>query len=219
LLNITTVSELIFSPLDACDAGFPVTASEVRAKLKSRQAIYQQTIDPTAKLADTDKFDFCKEINEKAFAWAHAQAPPRTKERFDAIGVQPVFDSDIRHRVQIGPLWINSPLRLQERYDKTLGRYVWHVRAPSLVTDVSAHIYPDSAGFHYCKLLSPSRALEWMYVDGLRRYDRESKLGEEEGEEGEEGEEEGALLSLDEMTSGREGGGATTRQASLRATQ
>ena len=65
----------------------------------------------------------------------------------------------------------------------------------------------------------PSRALEWMYVDGLRRYDRESKLGEEEGEEGEEGREEGAVLSLDEMTSGREGGGATTRQASLRATQ
>jgi len=228
VLNFTTVSELKFSPLDAFDAGFPpVTASEIRAKMKSRQATYRQTIDPTAKLADTDKLDFCKEINEKAFAWAHAQAPPRTKERFDAIGVQPVFDSDIRHRVQIGPVWINGPLRLQERYDKSSGRYVWHVRSPTMVTDVSAHIYPDSAGFHYCKLLSPARALEWMYVDGLRRYDRESKLGEEEGE-GEEGGEEGAGLFLDEMAQDMEerweegseaGMAATTRQASLRATQ
>jgi hypothetical protein len=25
-------------------------------------------------------------------------------------------------------------------------------------------------GFHYCKLLSPSRALEWFYVDSLKPY-------------------------------------------------
>lgn len=226
VLNITTVSELVFSPLDAFDAGFPsVTASEIRAKMKSRQAIYQETIDPTARLADTDNPDFCKEINVRAFAWAYALAPPRTKERFQTLGVQPVFDADIRHRAQIGPLWINSPLRLQERYDKGSGKYVWHVRAPTLVTDVSAHIYPDSAGFHYCKLLSPARALEWMYVDGLRRYDRESgamEEGKEEKEEKEEEvgeEEEGAVVSLDEMVHGGEGEVATTRQASLRATQ
>ncbi|GAB5036118.1 Hypothetical protein NocV09_03400220 [Nannochloropsis oceanica] len=221
ILNITTVSELVFSPLDAFDAGFPpVTASEIRAKMKSRQAIYQQTIDPTAKLADTDNPDFCKEINVRAFAWAYAQAPPRTRERFRAVGVQPVFDADIRHRVQIGPLWINSPLRLQERYDKGSGKYVWHVRAPALVTDVSAHIYPDSAGYHYCKLLSPARALEWMYVDGLRRYDRQSgALEEEEGKEENqvEEEEEGAAVSVDEMVHWRDREAATTRQASLRA--
>jgi hypothetical protein len=27
---------------------------------------------------------------------------------------------------------------------------------------------PCPTGFHYCKLLSPAKALEWMYVDGLR---------------------------------------------------
>lgn len=175
VLNITTVSELIFDPLDALDAGFaPVTAAEIRAKMKSRQSIYQETVDPEAALADTDKFDFCAEINAKAFAWAHAQAPPRTKERFDRLGVQPVFDPDIRRRVQIGPIWINSPLRLHEEYDRLKEQYFWHVQSPTLVTDVTAHIYPDSAGYHYCKLLSPARALEWIYVDGLRRYDRAS---------------------------------------------
>jgi hypothetical protein len=33
------------------------------------------------------------------------------------------------------------------------------VRSPQLST---------VAGFHYCKVLSPARAIEWMYVDGLR---------------------------------------------------
>jgi hypothetical protein len=27
---------------------------------------------------------------------------------------------------------------------------------------------PDPGCFHYCKLLSPARVTEWMYVDGLR---------------------------------------------------
>ena len=28
-----------------------------------------------------------------------------------------------------------------------------------------------AAGFHYCKLLSPFRAMEWIYIDAL--YDRD----------------------------------------------
>lgn len=31
-------------------------------------------------------------------------------------------------------------------------------------------IIPDPGCFHYCKLLSPARAIEWIYVDGLRRH-------------------------------------------------
>jgi len=28
-----------------------------------------------------------------------------------------------------------------------------------------------AAGFHYCKLLSPFRAIEWIYVDSLYDHD------------------------------------------------
>ena len=83
--------------LDDLDIGFfPVTASEMKVKLKSRQATYQQTIDPAAQLADTDRFSFCAEINEKAFQWALKRAPARTRARFGDVGVWPVFDPDIR---------------------------------------------------------------------------------------------------------------------------
>jgi hypothetical protein len=27
---------------------------------------------------------------------------------------------------------------------------------------------PLSAAFHYCKLLSPARAMEWLYVDSIK---------------------------------------------------
>ena len=32
--------------------------------------------------------------------------------------------------------------------------------------------YPISAaaGFHYCKVLSPARSMEWIYMGGLRKY-------------------------------------------------
>jgi len=35
-----------------------------------------------------------------------------------------------------------------------------------------------SAGFHYCKILSPFRVLEWIYIDGL--YDHNGIKNSEE---------------------------------------
>ena len=32
--------------------------------------------------------------------------------------------------------------------------------------------FVQTVGYHYCKLLSPARAMEWIYVDGLKVHPR-----------------------------------------------
>lgn len=52
-----------------------------------------------------------------------------------------------------------------ENSDKT----TMTVEAPMMRTPTDYFI-SSAAGFHYCKLLSPYRALEWMLVDGLKAH-------------------------------------------------
>jgi hypothetical protein len=40
------------------------------------------------------------------------------------------------------------------------------VRSPMMRTPTDYRV-KSAAGFHYCKVLSPFHALEWMLVDGL----------------------------------------------------
>ena len=43
------------------------------------------------------------------------------------------------------------------------------VQSPMMRTPTDYFI-GSAAGFHYCKVLSPFRALEWMYVDSLLEF-------------------------------------------------
>jgi hypothetical protein len=42
------------------------------------------------------------------------------------------------------------------------------VRAPSSHTPVD-FIFKEAAGYHYCKVLSAGKAMEWIYIDSLRK--------------------------------------------------
>lgn len=61
-----------------------------------------------------------------------------------------------------GPLWIWTYMSYEKSKDKT----TYTVRSPMMRTPTDYFI-GSAAGFHYCKVLSPFKALEWMLVDGL----------------------------------------------------
>ncbi len=65
-----------------------------------------------------------------------------------------------------GPLWIWNDMHYNNKTDAQGKPYV-EVQAPMMKTPVD-YIVPLAAGYHYCKVLSPARVMEWVYVDGLR---------------------------------------------------
>merc|ERR1712072_423122 len=117
----------------------------------------------------------CAEINTESINTAINMLPEATRERYNSIG-QPLVASDADLAVcNAGPCWIWSRLE----YDND-GESVT-LSSPSLAEKnqnplpcgekgVDGKLLPCPAGMHYCKLLSPARALEWMFVDGLRLH-------------------------------------------------
>lgn len=136
------------------DVKVPVSPKELLGKYTSRQAarllVLGQTVgrDP----------DFCAEINEKAYQWALGVVSKQARKRFETYGVPMTF-GETEYKF-MGPLWVSSEIKYVEKENS--------------LEVVSAGIFTDpgdrtSRGNHYCKLLSPARALEHILVDGLKR--------------------------------------------------
>lgn len=191
-LNITTLTQLKYETgseldfwritigSDAIDTGyFPISAREMKSKMKSRQAILQAANDPSAG-HDNSQFDDldspeegrCAEINLAALNYAKNIVPESTIERYSSHG-QLMKINQLDHKVcAAGPCWIWSPLRYENRSESEI-----FVQSPTFAEKNSNgfpcgedKVIPCPAGMHYCKLLSPARAVEWMYVDSLRKY-------------------------------------------------
>ena len=62
-----------------------------------------------------------------------------------------------------GPLWIWHYLGYTDNEDQT----ETVVNSPMMRTPVD-YLVQSAAGFHYCKVLSPFRAMEWIYFDSLK---------------------------------------------------
>jgi hypothetical protein len=135
-----------------------VSAIEIATKLASRQLIYNRTgADAPESLDDGDR---CKAINEAAYDLAMKSASDAAKARFQKNGRPLVMVADVKPSPPAGPWWIWNYLTYDDKGDRM------EVSSYYAFYSLSAADY--GAGNHYCKLLSPARALEWIYTDGLR---------------------------------------------------
>ena len=97
-------------------------------------------------------------MNSEVFDWAYANASQKAQSLYDTLGEKLVQQTDKEQ--PNADLWIIQELQWNETADR------------SEMDNVSvALIYPEyelvpaCKSMHYCKMLSPFRALEWIYVD------------------------------------------------------
>lgn len=177
-ISITTYSQcywndIIDEEFEDMDTAFTFTsAQEIGTKLASRQCSFIKGagIDQPFSVDDPD---FCAQANQEAYDWALAHAPKRTAERFQKYGQKMVM-GQTRDR-QGGPLFLYARLEFNVGTDADKTITVVSAQQKTEIDYWKKHFpfprpssLPDPGCYHYCKLLSPARVMEWMYVDGLR---------------------------------------------------
>ena len=168
VVQSVTVTQNVYSMFDTLDtAFFPVSATEMRVKMSSRQAMRQAAGYGVLEFNKTDGGSICQVINQASYKWALDNAGKNALARFNKFGEPMMMGAD-KGPYNVGPLWIWKALEYKEVTDSA-GQKEEEVRSV-MMTPLD---YPIklSRGFHYCKLLSPARAMEWIYVDGLRNGD------------------------------------------------
>lgn len=159
-INHFSITQNAYNPLDELDTGKQsISAYEMRVKLKSSQSIHIAAGEADASFEALDlQGDECMRINQAAWDYAYSIASDSAKANYDAYGQKAIMVPD---RVQTnGGLWIYEPLREKNAADKTYKE----ISSLALPLD-SNHRMEMMQDMHYCKLLSPFRALEYLYVD------------------------------------------------------
>jgi hypothetical protein len=89
-------------------------------------------------------------------------------ERFKKYGQKMMMLNDYFPPLPIGPLWIFNDMKYKEK--NIDGKWIMTVQSISFKTPEEGFVEKIRAnGYHYCKVLSPARVMEWIYTDGLRR--------------------------------------------------
>lgn len=164
VMHTITVSENIYGNMGGKDLDtgyYSVAASEMKTKISSRQKIQQHGGNPTADFHTLDEADRCAEINDASIKWAYSKLSAKAKSNYDLYGQKLVTGPDMGPYNE-GPLWIWTYMDYSESKDKSQ----MVVRSPMMRTPTDYFISAAS-GFHYCKVLSPYKAMEWMYTDAL----------------------------------------------------
>ena len=145
----------------------PLSALELRTKMKSRKILWEAAGLGTQS-GDVDKknMTICRRANQMAWDWAMDNAAADVAERFKKSGTPFVMVDDVEAPIGLtGPTWIKKELLFTPSADKrSIEVQSWAFVVPE--SPIKTKYLPT--GMHYCKLLSPARAMEWIYTDGLR---------------------------------------------------
>ena len=91
---------------------------------------------------------------------AYHTASQKARTRYDQVARYVRFQPDIECDSEIE--WEHTPLKVE-----AVGQEL-HVTGISYKTRIDEDLSPY-AGLYFCKLLPPERAMEWIYVDYVRR--------------------------------------------------
>merc|ERR1711988_289720 len=96
-INVTTVTQAVYSTFDGLDTGFYQTsAQELRVKLKSRQSMQLAAGVKNVNFTNTDVIaNNCAEINKLALEWAFSHASSAALEHFKSVGEPIQVGNDI----------------------------------------------------------------------------------------------------------------------------
>ncbi|XP_021370099.1 uncharacterized protein LOC110461120 isoform X2 [Mizuhopecten yessoensis] len=158
VLSITTYTQVAFqsNPLDV--STFYMSPIQLQAEMKSRDAI--KAFLPNETYMENN--ESCVSINQAALQYALGQASPLAVTRYGKKGRPIIYEQDVA--LPSTQQWFLQELLYEDDRDGV------HV------TSESYHVPYNSAkastsGIFFCKLLAPYRAMEWIYVDGLRKLD------------------------------------------------
>jgi len=87
--------------------------------------------------------------------------PAKSLNRFEKKGRGVCFMPDSSVPFNIGPLWLKSKVKTNETKD------CLQVTSSKDVSTIKSHIFP---GNHYCKLWSPSAAMDWIMTDSHKPF-------------------------------------------------
>ncbi|XP_035677873.1 uncharacterized protein LOC118416750 [Branchiostoma floridae] len=142
-------------PLNPIDNSEPYVSTNMLSTKMKRQSAVTKELGP----GHYNSPITCKDLNQMAFQIASTAASTVAMARYQQKGHQLTFADD--EMKSTGSGWLSGALTFEDQGDGTV-----KVTSPALVTSLDAWFGFD--GMHYCKLLSPFRALEYIYTDSLR---------------------------------------------------
>jgi len=152
---VTTYGQPQYS-FDPLDFGSLTSATVIKAKFKLEDPVVRTLcLDERAR-------GQCKNINQRALDIALSLASEQALQRFNGFGRKLIFLDD-----SVSPWGPGWELSFGLHYDKVNETHT-SLYSTSLLSEEDFFV-PSAAGMHYCDLLSPYRALEWIYITSVQQ--------------------------------------------------